>query len=54
MSGAIMTAVLFTAFILMVIILFLDKGKAFKDAEKIIFKEDNDAPITPRKSEAKL
>ena len=43
------TVVLFTAFVLMVILLYLpQRHKPYKDAEKLALKEDGDAPVTPR------
>lgn len=46
------TVILFVSFILMSIILCWPyRNKPYKDAEKIVLKEDNDAPIHPRQTE---
>lgn len=46
------TIVLFVSFILMIILLCWPyRNKPYKDAEKIVLKEDNDAPIHPRQTQ---
>ena len=43
------TVVLFTSFVLMLLILYLpQRHKPYKDAEKLALKDEDDAPIHPR------